>query len=189
MAWASVSDDAATLAESLLKTETPTRWAHVGGVARLAAKLGDRLRADGDVLLSAAWLHDVGYSADVRRSGFHPLDGAAFLRDSGWSDRLCALVAHHSAAGIEAEFFGCAEEVGAFTDERTLTRDLLWYCDMSVGPRGTPVSFKERMDDVRARYPADDYVMRALDASMPERVGAVTRAEAWIESVGLTGQV
>ena len=105
-----------------------------------------------------------------------------FLRESGCSERLCALVAHHSAAEIEADFFGCSTDLEAFADERSLTRDLLWYCDMSVGPQGTPVSFMERMDDVRTRYLADDYVIRALDASMPERVGAVTRAQVWIDS-------
>ena len=77
----------------------------------------------------------------------------------------------------------------SFPDERTLTRDLLWYCDMTVGPRGDPLSFTERMNDVRSRYGADDYVTQALDASMPERIGAVIRAETWIESVGLAGQV
>lgn len=167
----------------------PERWAHVQGVAKRAAELGKHLPTDGDLLTSAAWLHDVGYSNDVRRRGFHPLDGAVFLRDCGWSERLCALVAHHSAAEVEAEFFGCAEHLRAFADERTLTRDLLWYCDMTVGPRGTPVSFTGRMKDVRARYTADSYVIKALEASMPERVGAVTRAQVWIDSLGAGDQL
>jgi predicted metal-dependent HD superfamily phosphohydrolase len=163
--------------------------AHVRGVAQRAAELGTSLHEDGDLLVIAAWLHDVGYSSHARRSGFHPLDGALYLHDAGYSDRLCALAAHHSAAEIEAKFFGCSEDLAAFADERTLIRDLLWYCDMSIGLQGAPISFAERMEDVRARYSADDYVIRALDASMPERVGAVTRAEAWIESVGLDGYV
>jgi hypothetical protein len=45
------------------------------------------------------------------------------------------------------------------------------------------------MDDVRARYGPDHYVTQALDRGMAERVGAVERAEAWIASVGLAGQV
>ncbi len=35
----------------------------------------------------------------------------------------------------------------------------------------------------------DHYVTQALDRGMAERVGAVERAEAWIASIGLTGQI
>src|SRR5262245_2028056 len=28
-----------------------------------------------DVLLAAAWLHDIGYARKARKTGFHPLDG------------------------------------------------------------------------------------------------------------------
>lgn len=178
-----------SLARSLLSHKLPQRWAHVRGVASRASRIAAEIQGDSEVLVSAAWLHDIGYSSRVQRFGFHPLDGALYLRDAGYSDRLCALVAHHSAAGIEAGFFGCSNNLRAFADERTLIRDLLWYCDMSVGSQGARVSFVERMEDVRARYSADDYVIKALDASMPERIGAVTRAEAWIESVGFAGQV
>jgi putative nucleotidyltransferase with HDIG domain len=172
-----------------LADDLPMRMAHVRGVAARAAELGDVLPEDGDLLLRAAWLHDIGYGTHACQTGFHPLDGALYLRNAGYSERLCALVAHHSGAKIEAGFFGCSQELAAFADERTLIRDLLWYCDMSVGAEGTAVSFAERMEDVRARYTPDNYVIRALNASMPERIGAVTRAEAWIERVGLTGQV
>lgn len=182
-------DTAQGLAESLMATDLRKRWAHVRGVAERAAKLGSALHADRDMLVRAAWLHDIGYSARARRTGFHPLDGAHFLHDSGYPPRLCALVAHHSAAAVEARYFGCLEQLRAFPDEGTLTRDLLWYCDMTVGPRGDRLSFTERMNDVRARYGADSYVTQALDASMSERIGAVIRAETWVESVGLAGQV
>lgn len=94
--------------------------------------------------------------------------------------RLAGLVAYHSAAAIEADFLGLADELGEFDDERTIVRDLLWYTDMTVGPSGEVMTFAERMDEVRERYPADHYVSRALDASMPEREAAVARAERWI---------
>ena len=98
-------------------------------------------------------------------------------------------VALHSAAASEAEAFGVAHELGEFKDERTLTRDLLWYLDMTTGPDGTVVSFEDRMAEVRERCPEDHYVIRALDDGMPGRVAAVERAEAWLVSVGLTSQV
>jgi hypothetical protein len=177
------------VARSLLATDQRERWAHVCGVARRASRLRMKVGDDGPLLVCAAWLHDSGYGRGARRTGFHPVDGALFLRDAGCSDRLCSLVAHHSAAAVEALYFGCIDHLQTFPDERTLTRDLLWYCDMTIGPQGQPVSFKERMDEVRFRYGTDSYVTAALDASMPERAAAVTRAETWIESVGLAGQV
>lgn len=152
---------------------------------RASAILGD----GGDVLEASAWAHDIGYAPDVAVTGFHPLDGARYLRRAGASERIVALVALHSAAASEAEAFGVAHELGEFKDERTLTRDLLWYLDMTTGPDGTVVSFEDRMAEVRERYPEDHYVIRALDDGMPERVAAVERAEAWLVSVGLTGQV
>lgn len=68
-------------------------------------------------------------------------------------------------------------------------RDLLWYLDMTTSPDGERVSFDDRMAEVRERYPSDHYVSRALDGSMADRRGAVDRAESWLSSVGLAGQV
>jgi hypothetical protein len=45
------------------------------------------------------------------------------------------------------------------------------------------------MDEVRERYGPDHFITRALDLGMAERVAAVQRAERWIETVGLSGQV
>ena len=45
------------------------------------------------------------------------------------------------------------------------------------------------MDDVRARYAPDHYVIRALDVGMAERRAAVARASEWIDSLGIADQV
>ena len=75
----------------------------------------------GHVLLPAAVLHDIGYSPVLARVRFHPLDGARFLSARGWDARVVALVAHHSAAAIEAEIRGggLTEGLAAFPDERS----------------------------------------------------------------------
>ena len=52
-------------------------------------------------LVAAATLHDIRYGHVV--SGFHPLDGARFLTDAGFSATVCHLVAHHTASTYEAE--------------------------------------------------------------------------------------
>jgi len=72
------------------------------------------LGADTDLLISAAVLHDVGYAPRLAASGFHPLDGARFLRDThGADERLARLVANHSFALLEAGERGLTEALEA----------------------------------------------------------------------------
>jgi hypothetical protein len=144
---------------------------------------------DAELLCAAAWLHDVGYAPELVDVAFHPLDGARFLRERGMPERTVGLVAFHSSAAAEAEALDLAEHMFDFTDERSLIRDLLWYADMTTGPGGEYLTFEQRMAEVRERYPSDHYVIRALDAGMGERRAAVARAENWLASVELSGQV
>ena len=134
-------------------------------------------------------MHDVGYAPDLVTTGFHPLDGARYLQADGAPQRVVDLVAFHSSAWAEAREFGVAEELEEFHDERTLVRDLLWYCDMTTGPDGTDMEFEDRMAEVRERYGSDHYVTRALEAGMDERRAAVRRSREWLTSVGLADQV
>jgi len=84
---------------------------HVDAVARRAARLANVSfsGADAEVLKAAAWLHDLGYAPDIRDTGFHPLDGPVWLREAGFGDRVCGLVAYHTCADIEAEERGFAD--------------------------------------------------------------------------------
>src|SRR3954453_18745910 len=93
------ADWAREIARTLLESPLPRRWAHVQGVARQARSLAPVLGDDADLLEGAAWLHDIGYSPGLVVTGFHPLDGARYLRDEHSADSvLCALVAYHSCA-------------------------------------------------------------------------------------------
>src|ERR1700753_3376670 len=95
----SKADWAAELARKLLEVPLPRRWAHVQGVAAQARTLAPILGDDADLLEAAAWLHDIGYSPELVETGFHPLDGARYLRDVDHADAtLCRLVANHSYA-------------------------------------------------------------------------------------------
>ncbi len=181
--------DAEEHAGLLLAASLPRRWAHVRAVAGKARLVGRELGRDGELLEAAAWVHDIGYTPGVEDSGFHPLDGARYLKRVQAPTRLVDLVAFHSSAWAEAQEFGVANELAAFNDERTLIRDLLWYCDMTTGPDGTDLEFEDRMTEVRERYGPDHYVTRALDAGMDERRAAVRRSREWLASVGLADQV
>jgi HD superfamily phosphodiesterase len=72
-------DDAARLAEERLAEVLPRRWRHVRSVARRARWVAKELALPDD-LLTAAWLHDIGYAPELAETGFHPLDGARYLR-------------------------------------------------------------------------------------------------------------
>src|SRR5215470_8172918 len=107
-----LADWASELARTLLAEPLPRRWAHTQGVARQARTLAPILGDDADLLEAAAWLHDIGYAPDLVDTGFHPLDGARYLRDTHHANpRLCNLVAHHSYAIIEAQERGLADDL------------------------------------------------------------------------------
>lgn len=176
--------DAEATARTHLAETDPRRWSHVQAVAERAGELASHLPpSDAAALHAAAWLHDIGYAPDVVASGFHPLDGARFLTMAGTDARIAALVAHHSAAATEAAELGLGDELAEFPDEQTLVRDLLWLCDMTIGPDGQEMTFADRMTEVRARYGPDHYVTHALDHGMQARADAVQRAEVWISSL------
>ncbi len=138
--------------------------------AALAAGVVD----DPDLLVAAAWLHDIGYSPDLVRTGFHPIDGTIHLAAQGVSERLCALVAHHSCACVEARNRGLTIE---WLDERTALRDALWWADMTTTPAGRITDGRSRIAEVRHRYGADHVVARSVTEASPELLAAVTRTE------------
>lgn len=180
---------AESTAEQFLRDALPRRWAHVQSVAARAGRLAPHLGEEGEILHVTAWLHDVGYASPLAVTGFHPLDGASYLRTVDVPDRVVDLVALHSSAAAEASALNLDEEMAGFVDERTLTRDLLWFVDMTIGPDGQCMDFEARMADVRDRYDPNHYVIRALDAGMAERRAAMARASEWIDSVGIADQV
>jgi len=155
------------------------RWAHTLGVAERARTLAGLLpQGDLDVLVAAAYLHDVGYAPALARTGFHPLDGARFLRALG-RDRLACLVAHHSGARAEAQERGLLDQLEGFGDERSLVADALAYCDLTTASDGGQIAVSQRLADIAARFSDRDPVGRAIRRSRHEllaRVRAVERA-------------
>src|SRR6185437_10445123 len=92
---------AQALARRLLRDPLPRRWAHTQGVAAKATTIAPALTRRPGLLITAAWLHDIGYTPAIAAggTGFHPLDGARYLRDTAHAEPvLCRLVAHHSCA-------------------------------------------------------------------------------------------
>ncbi|MFD0224858.1 HD domain-containing protein [Streptomyces hirsutus] len=158
------------LSESLLSDPLPRRWAHSRGVAERARSLSPILGSDAELLEAAAVLHDVGYSPAIAVTGFHPLDGARFLRDQeGTDERVVRLVAHHSCALLEAEERGLRRELESeFELEHPDLVDALLYCDMTTTPDGTQTTPAERLDEIMQRYGPDTVVGRFIQRAAPE---------------------
>jgi hypothetical protein len=159
------------LARSLLESELPTRWAHTQGVAAQAGTLAPVLADRVDLIESAGWLHDIGYVEALNVVGFHPLDGARFLRDSGFGDRsLWTLVAHHTCAQIEAGLRDVGNLLAAefpIEDVDPFLVSALTYCDMTTGPDGARLSVDERIDEILTRYGPEDLVYKAISEAAP----------------------
>ncbi|MFI2284522.1 HD domain-containing protein [Nocardia beijingensis] len=165
-------DWAADVAREHLR-DLPRRLRHVEGVARRAALAGE-VADDEELLVAAGWLHDVGYAPKLAQTGFHPIDGAMFLREVGASERLCALVANHSCACVEARYRGLVIE---WPDEEGPLRDALWWADMTTTASGEDTTLSERLSDVYRRYGHGDVVSRSLRDAEPALRDAVERTE------------
>jgi len=154
------------------------RWTHVRAVARRAETICGFLTSeeDRDHLVAAAYLHDIGYCASLDLTGFHPYDGAVFVREAGF-ERLAGLVAHHSGADWDAQLVGRVDDLRSFDRETSPVADGLTYCDLTTGPAGEPMTLAQRTADVIGRYGQVSVVARAMDLAMSDLEAAVRRTE------------
>ncbi len=167
---------AAGLAARLL-SPLGDRWRHTVAVAARARELAATVpAAERDLLVDAAWVHDLGYAPELAVTGFHPLDGARHLASRGFPVRLCALVAHHSGARFEAAQRGLSRELAAFPLEDSPVLDALVTADLTTGPQGQRLAFGQRIDEILARYPPDSPVHQAIVLARPVLAAHVARA-------------
>ncbi len=153
------------------------RWDHTKGVVRVARQMAKVIDEENrSLLVTAAYLHDIGYAPILRKTGFHPLDGAIYIRSLG-EERLACLVAHHSEARFEAALRGHTSELASYPREQSTLTEALIYCDMITGPTGQHISFEERIADILTRYGANDVVAIAIREALPTLAFAVERTQ------------
>lgn len=175
---------ARSLAATMLSSQ-PRRFRHVEGAARAAAHVAARLpELPRGILISAAWLHDIGHAPDVERSGFHPLDGAVFLDDGGWDPMIVRLVAHHSHARLLAPYYNVEAELTQFAPVAGMLADAVTFADVVAGVDGTGVTVEECINELRSRTGATRAVpeivrearFRLLRQSTDSVAGAIRRS-------------
>jgi putative nucleotidyltransferase with HDIG domain len=141
------------------------RWAHAQAVAARSASLPFG-GADRELLVAAAYLHDIGYAPELATTGFHALDGAQHLRSLGDED-LARLVAHHTNARHEARLRGFSNYDDEFPFGGTLLDDALTYCDLTTSPDGELTTLEDRVEEIVQRYGAAHVVSRTVLAGLP----------------------
>ncbi len=167
-------DEARDVVRELL-SGLPNRLAHtlaVGETCAVVAEHGRVRRSWADLAIVAAYLHDVGYSPDIKAVNFHPIDGARYLRRIGW-EALVPFVAHHSQAFLQAEILGL--NLAEFKRVRGVVQDLVDYSDVRTGPVGQRMTPDERLAEIVERHGTDSSALvvprrRPLVRKLVERV-------------------
>ena len=161
-----------------LLTPLGNRWLHTQGVVKKASQLLHVVsEEDRPVLIAAAYLHDIGYAPSLQKTGFHPLDGAYYLLSQN-QRRLASLVAYHSGAEFEAQLRDLTTNLQQIPRECSIVADALTYSDLLTGPKGSEISFDERLTDIFRRYDEKDIVNRAIHQATPSLEATMARVRA-----------
>lgn len=145
----------------LLAGLEPDRRRHSLEVGRKVAGVAGGLPASvRDDVLTAALLHDVGYTPTLVETGFHPVDGAQALRAMGFGPVVCDLVVTHTGSRWEATARGLTLTlIDDLSDERAAPwRPLVMWADMTTSPTGSTVTPRERVEEIVSRYVPGDPV-------------------------------
>ena len=174
--------------------EDPRRLQHCAGVAARALALVTTVPPSAaDTLVAAAWMHDIGYAPQLRNTGFHPLDGAEYLRREGWPAPVCDLVAHHSGSRFVARIRGLDDRLSEFEFVEDASSDALTVADNTTAPDGRVMMLDERLRDklkrhgpdtpnARANPERDDYI-RAAARRVADRLAAAGQRDPALEHV------
>jgi putative nucleotidyltransferase with HDIG domain len=177
-----LSNHAQVVAQRLL-VDLPDRWAHTQAVATLTGQVARRLDlASEHILLSAAWLHDCGYSSEAYDTGFHPIDGAEYASSHTFPVTVVSLIAHHTGAWSEAFERGLVADLARFALPPRDFLDIVTYADLHVGRTGVAVDPRARINEILDRYPPTDPVYRAVQRSKPLLLAAVARVRLRLDS-------
>ena len=177
--------EARDLAQILL-AGLPQRWRHTVRVAQRADTISITLATDdeADTLVSAAWLHDIGYASSVHATGFHPLDAARYLHAHDWPIELAGLVAHHSGADCIAEVRGLTGALSDFPDGPRPVADALAYADQTIGPDGQSMTLDQRFLEMLQRHGPDSPNAAAHPRRERRLRDAVRRVDARLARLG-----
>lgn len=134
------------------------RLLHIHGVVNEAQAIGRHFPEVKDKLLEVAYLHDIGYSSKLVKTGFHPVDSAIFSLSLLSNEQVIKAVLFHSGAQGEASLvneqlthlYQQFSSILTMEDEQLI--NLITYCDIQTSPVGTPLSMEYRISEILSRY-------------------------------------
>lgn len=182
--WPSSADTAGITPPSrLLAGLTESRQAHSRQVARNCAEAARRyVPSHVELAETVGLLHDVGYTPAADITGFHPLDGAAYLHQNGYPLLVCHLVAGHAGSPFEhLARGGDLADYDRWDGDWPSTvpvdelRSILAWADLTTGPDGTTLTVTQRLDEILTRYPDEHPVSTYVRAARP-----------WLEMAGMS---
>lgn len=168
-------DEARDVARELLQA-LPNRLAHTLAVGDTCAVVSQRVHTRPALVrlaTVAAYLHDLGYSSQLKDTGFHPIDGARYLRSIGWQ-ALVPFVAHHSQAFLQAQVLGLS--LAEFARVRGIVQDLVDYSDVRTGPIGQRMTPDQRLAEIVERH-GEDSSAQVVPRRRPYVAALVKRVE------------
>lgn len=140
-AWAAVE------AEMLLSSAS-WRWANTKQVVRHATWASAGVRPEQrELLVAAAYLHDIGSSAAIAESDCAALEGARHLRLQGLHE-LSRLVAHHTPARTFAISSAQLRDLARYPDPPTPVADALTYSILTSGRRPFGPAGDEQFEEI-----------------------------------------
>lgn len=167
-AYLTTTIDASLL--GVLLENKPTRLRHILAVASFAQEISPRL--GDDRLVQTALSHDIGYADALRRTGFHPLDGAVFLAHRGADPEVIHAVLHHTGAREEAKhLLAVCSFYERLPYQPTILDDAITFCDTQTSPLGARVAIEERIAEIKQRYGQESVVSQVMDHMTPEFIG------------------
>ena len=143
------------LARSLLGG-LPDRWMHTQAAAAQALLVAAAVSPpERDLLIAAAWLHDIGYAAQLNETAFTRStapDSCARSARPGHGPRRSQTTPRRPAR----EARGRRDQLEAeFPRAGLLVSDALAYADMTAGPTGQRMTVPDRLVDIRLRHAAE----------------------------------
>ncbi|WP_415719061.1 HAD-IIB family hydrolase [Maridesulfovibrio sp.] len=138
-----------------------TRLAHMRQACNTAKRLVCQMDYDAETsakIVTAALFHDVGYSEKLTKTGFHPLDGAAYLAHCGAPEDLISAVLWHSSTPLEIEKLPEIKKIyDNFPGPRydSPIHKAVAYCDFRTSPLGESYSFGQRIIELEGRFGLD----------------------------------
>ncbi len=171
---------------AVLLAGSPERLRHLRTAAAVALTASETVAPDRlEVLLSATVLHDIGYADVVRSTGFHPLDGAEWLRAHGAPADVAGVVAHHSEAVLLPGADAYLTRLGRLPRPEPTLADVVTYADQTTTPDGRRTALLDRLRERRLRRPATGPAACETQRRRAERlVHAVTRVTARLDRIG-----